>query len=146
MDALDAGVYAYVYEADVPRSLKVVLWGPLHAKELGFGEWSYQDGGETGFIYHATGRALRLGLASATLTVVRRTGKAYLSVYVGGYPSDAPVEQRRLDVQSIATEAELFLTRLAKETIRFQAPREWTLVEPTMAEAQATTAAVRKRL
>jgi len=137
MDALDAGAYAYVFEAEVPRTLKVVLWGPLHAKELGFGEWTYQDGGETGFIYHASGRPVRLGVATATLTVVRRIGKAYLSVYVGGYPSDAPVEQRRLDIQSIATEAELFLTRLAKETVRFRSPREWTLVEPTKPQATA---------
>lgn len=137
MDALDAGAYAYVFEAEVPRSLKVVLWGPLHAKELGFSDWTYQDGGETGFIYHTSGRPVRLGVATATLTVVRRLSRAYLSVYVGGYPSDAPVEQRRLDVQAIATEAELFLTRLAKETVRFGAPQEWTLVEPASLEVAA---------
>jgi hypothetical protein len=140
MDALDAGAYAYVFEAEVPKTIKVVLWGPLMAKELGFGDWTYQDGGETGFVYHTSGRAIRLGLATATLIVVRRIGKAYLTAYLGGYPTDAPAEQRRLAAQSLATEAELFLTRLAKERVTFRPTRELALVEPALHEVTGARA------
>lgn len=129
MDALDAGAYAYVYEAAVPRSLKVVLWGPLHAKELGFADWTYQDGGETGFVYHKAAQAAHLGLATATLTVVRRLGRATLTVYLGGYPTDAATEQRRLDVRRFVNEAELFLSRLAGEAIQFRETRELVLLD-----------------
>lgn len=130
MDALDAGAYAYVFEASVPRGIKVVLWGPLHAKELGFLDWTYQDGGETGFVYHKSGRALQMGLGTATLTVVRRLGKATLTVYLGGYPSDAPDEQRRLDAHTFVSEAELFLSRLAGDPVRFQETDEIVLLGP----------------
>lgn len=145
MDALDAGAYAYRFEADIPKNLKVVLWGPLQAKELGFDGWKYQDGGETGFVYHLSGRPVRLGLATASLIVVRRLGKAYLSVYLGGYPTDAAPEQRRIDVGSLANEAALFLTRLANQTIEFAEPAEWTLVEPTAPAVAATTRGDAKR-
>lgn len=138
MDALDAGAYAHVLEADVPRNLKVVLWGPLHTKQLGFEEWTYQDGGETGFVYHSTARAVKMGLATATLIVVRRIQKAYLTVYLGGYPTDAALEQRRLDCSAIANEAELLLTRLAGENIRFREVREIALIEPHMADPGET--------
>ena len=60
MDVLDAGVYLYKFVAAVPKSIKVVLWGPLQARELGLGNWTYQDGGETGFIYHSETRAVKL--------------------------------------------------------------------------------------
>lgn len=131
MDALDAGAYAVVYEAEVPRSLKVTLWGPLMAREFGFEGWTYQDGGETGFIYHLSGRPVRLGLATATLIAVRRLGRAYLAVYLGGYPTDTPEEQRHLDCRAVVTEAELFLSRLANQTVHFSPTRELVLVAPT---------------
>ncbi len=131
MDALDAGAFAYRFDADVPRHLQVVVWGPLLAREMGFEGWTYQDGGETGFVYHLSGRPVRLGQATATLTVVRRTGKAFLTAYLGGYPTDAPTEQRTLDVRGIVTEAELFLSRLAREPVRFVLSNEWTLLGPT---------------
>jgi hypothetical protein len=137
MDVYDAGVYAYRYEADAPRGLKVVLWGPLQAKELGFDGWNYQDGGETGFVYHSDVRAVKLGRATATLTFVRRLGRAFLTLYLAGYPSDAPGSQRRLDVQSIVTEAELFLTRLAKQPVRFHQTGAHALVDRHDAPATA---------
>lgn len=143
MDALDAGAYAYVFEAEVPRHIRVVLWGPLHARELGLEDWTYQDGGETGFVYHKTGRAVKMGTAMATLTVVRRVGRATLTVYMGGYPSDAPREQRLLDARSFATEAELFLTRLAGEPVAFQEVREVVLVGPPMAVEPTSAAKTR---
>ena len=126
---LDAGVYCYRFEAEVPRGLRVVLWGPLQAKELGFPDWTYQDGGETGFVYHSMGRALKLGTASTTLIAVRRLGRAFLTVYLAGYPSDASPAQRRLDVQAVVTEAELFLSRLAREPVRLQETRAVALVD-----------------
>lgn len=138
MDAFDAGAYAHVLEADVPRNLKVVLWGPLHTKQLGFDDWTYQDGGETGFVYHSAARAVKMGLATATLIVVRRLEKAFLTVYLGGYPTDAPIEQRRLDCSAIANEAELLLSRLAGETVRFKEIRRLALIEPHMPETVAT--------
>lgn len=141
MDAYDAGSFAYVFQATVPRSLKVVLWGPLHASELGFEHWTYQDGGETGFVYHSSSRPLRLGVATASLIVVRRTGRAHLSIHMGGYPTDAAPEQRRIDCQSIVNEAELFLSRLAKETIRFQRVQEHVLVSSNDAIATDETVA-----
>ena len=129
MDVMDAGVYAYRYEAEVPRGLKVVLWGPLQAKELGFEGWTYQDGGETGFVYHASGRAIGMGRANATLIHVRRLGRCFLTVYLAGYPSDASPAQRRLDLAGIATEAELFLTRLAKAPVKFREAAAVPLVD-----------------
>lgn len=129
MDVLDAGVYAYRYEAKVPKGLKVVLWGPLQAKELGFPSWEYQDGGETGFVYHLPGRAVKLGRATATLIAVRRLGRAFLTIYLAGYPSDASPAQRRLDLKSIVTEAELFLSRLAKVSVAFEETDATALVD-----------------
>lgn len=147
MDVLDAGVYAYRYEAKVPKGLKVVLWGPLQAKELGFASWEYQDGGETGFVYHLPGRAVKLGRATATLIAVRRLDRAFLTIYLAGYPSDASAAQRRLDVKSVVTEAELFLSRLAKESIAFRETQAVALVDRhassssnAAAEAAETTA------
>jgi hypothetical protein len=129
MDVMDAGVYLYKFVAAVPRSIKVVLWGPLQARELGFGDWNYQDGGETGFIYHSSARAIKMGTAAATLTVVRRLGKAYLTIYLAGYPSDAARQQRLIDVRGFVTETELFLGKLAGETVTFELADERTVVE-----------------
>ncbi|MBI2078983.1 MAG: hypothetical protein HYT80_11540 [Euryarchaeota archaeon] len=133
MDVLDAGVYLYKFVAPVPKSIKVVLWGPLQAKELGLGDWSYQDGGETGFIYHSEARAVKLGSAAASLIVVRRLGRAYLTLYLAGYPSDAAREQRLIDVRGFVTEAELFLTRLAGETVKFELADEKAVVDHSQA-------------
>lgn len=146
MDALDAGAWAYAFEATVPKTIKVVLWGPLYAKQLGFESWTYQDGGETGFVHHTSGRAVRLGVATATLTVVRRMGRAHLTLYLGGYPRDAPAEQRQLDLRAIITEAELFLTRLSGETVRFTPAGEWDLMTaPTpVAVAARTTGRIQR--
>lgn len=145
MDALDAGAYAYVYEGAVPRSIKVVLWGPLQAKEMGFPGWTYQDGGETGFVFHTTGRPAKMGFLTSTLIVVRRLGKATLTLYLGGYPSDAPPEQRRLDVRGLVNEAELFLTRLAGEPVRLEETTEVVLLGPSFAaEAPAPVRGTRR--
>jgi len=129
MDVLDAGVYLYKFVAPVPKSIKVVLWGPLQAKELGLGDWTYQDGGETGFIYHSDARAVKLGSAAASLIVVRRLGRAFLTLYLAGYPSDAPRQQRLIDVRSFVTEAELFLTKLAGERVKFELADERAVVD-----------------
>ena len=136
MDIIDAGVYTYKFVAPVPKSLRVVLWGPLQAKELGFTGWSYQDGGETGFLYHSDARGMKMGSCVATLTYVRRLERAYLTMYLAGYPSDAAREQRLIDVRSMVTEAELFLTKLASEPIKFELADERALVD----HAQARTA------
>jgi hypothetical protein len=146
MDVLDAGVYCYRYEATVPRHLKVVLWGPLQAKELGFDDWAYQDGGETGFVYHSNARAVKLGTAHATLINVRRLGKAVLTIYLAGYPSDASPTQRRLDVKGVVTEAEMFLSRLAKETITFKETLEVALVDRHEAPTPQTPTPVAKAM
>jgi hypothetical protein len=138
VDVNDAGAYIYKFVAAVPNPLKVVLWGPLQAKEMGFGDWTYQDGGETGFVYHTAARAIKMGLATATLTYVRRAERAYLTLYLGGYPSDAAREQRLIDVRGLVNEAELFLTKLGQEPIRFELADERALLEPA---ARPTAAA-----
>lgn len=141
MDVLDAGVYLYKFVAPVPKSIKVVLWGPLQAKEMGFGDWIYQDGGETGFVYHSGARAIKMGQAHATLIVVRRLGRAYFTVYLAGYPSDAPREQRLIHVRGLVTEAELFLTRLAGGPVRFELADERPAVDHTNGEKPGAPAA-----
>src|SRR5690349_2051805 len=92
MDVLDAGVYVTKWEARVPKSARMTLWGPLQAKEMGFEGWEVQDGGETGFVLHNPGVALTMGRATSTLIFVRRLERAYLTIYFGGYPTDAPEE------------------------------------------------------
>jgi hypothetical protein len=128
MDVMDAGVYVSKWEARVPRHAKMTLWGPLQAREMGLEGWEVQDGGETGFVMHHTGRAT-LGRATATLVFVRRLERAWLTTYLGGYPADAAPAQRKLDVQSIVSGAELFLKRLAKEPVQFQFQGEIALVD-----------------
>lgn len=137
MDVMDAGVYLYKFVAAVPKSIRVVLWGPLQAREMGFGEWTYQDGGETGFIYHSAGRAIKMGTAAATLTVVRRLGRAYLTIYLAGYPADAARQQRLIDVRGLVTETELFLSKLAGETVTFELADERTVVEHAQPSSEA---------
>lgn len=131
MDVLDAGVYVSKWEADVPKGLQTVLWGPLQAKEMGFDGWECQDGGETGFIYHKPHIRLAAGFGTSTLIVVNRLKKAYLTLYLGGYPSDVPLEQRKLDGQKVVSAAQGFLTRLAKAPVTFQFQGEMSLVDHT---------------
>ena len=130
MDTLDAGVYVSRYEARVPKHAQMVMWGPLQAKEMGLDAWEVQDGGETGFILHKAGH-LRLGRGTSTLIFVRRLERAFLTVYMGGYPTDVPGPQRRMDVETTVKEAELFLKRLAKEPVQFEFKGELALVENT---------------
>ena len=144
MDVLDAGVYVSKWEARVPRSARSVMWGPLQAKEMGLDGWELQDGGETGFVFHNAGVRLTMGRATSTLIFVRRLERAFVTVYFGGYPADAPAAQRRLDVQKVIQACEMFLTRLAKEPVRFELQGEVTLVDnvndaslPTAATAAA---------
>ncbi len=129
MDVLDAGVYVSKWQAIVPKSIQVVLWGPLQAREMGFDGWECQDGGETGFIYHNHNIALPAGRAASTLVVVRRMGIAYLTIYLGGYPADVPAAQRRTDIQKVVSAVQLFLTRLSKQTIDFRFEGEIALVD-----------------
>jgi hypothetical protein len=138
LDIVDAGVYVYKFVAAVPKSLRVVLWGPLQARELGFLGWTYQDGGETGFLYHSDARGVKMGTCVATLTYVRRMERAFLTMYLAGYPSDAPREQRLIDVRSLVTEAELFLSKMAAEPIRFELASEQALVDNQPARPTAT--------
>jgi hypothetical protein len=140
MDVLDAGVYVAKWEADVPKGLQTVLWGPLQAKEMGFDGWECQDGGETGFVYHRPHIRLAAGFGTSTLIVVNRLKKAYLTMYFGGYPSDVPTEQRKLDAQKIVSAAQGFLTRLAKTPISFHFQGEISLVDNSN-DAIATQAA-----
>lgn len=128
MDALDAGVYVSRYEAHVPKHTQMVMWGPLQAREMGLEGWEVQDGGETGFILHRHGH-LRLGRGTSTLIFVRRLERAYLTVYMGGYPTDVPGPQRRLDAEATVREAEMFLKRLAKSAIQFEFKGELALVD-----------------
>ena len=67
--------------------------------------------------------------ATATLTYVRRLERAYLTLYLAGYPSDAAREQRLIDVRGLVTEAELFLCKISQEAIRFELADERALVE-----------------
>lgn len=128
MDVLDAGVWVAKWEADVPK-LKTVLWGPLQAKEMGFTGWEWQDGGETGFIAHNPHIRLPAGFGTSTLIVQNRPRKAYLTVYLGGYPADAPASQRRLDQEKVVGQAQVFLTRLAKQPVKLVFQGEMTLVD-----------------
>jgi hypothetical protein len=129
MDVMDAGVYVSKWEARVPKHAKVTLWGPLQAKEMGLEGWEVQDGGETGFIMHNAGVKLTMGRATSTLIFVRRLQSAFLTVYFGGYPADAPAGQRKLDMQKVVAASELFLTRIAKESIKFEFQGELILVD-----------------
>lgn len=131
MDVLDAGVFVSKWEAPVPKHTQMAMWGPLQAREMGLDGWEVQDGGETGFILHSTGTHLRLGRGTATLIFVRRLGRAFLSIYMGGYPADAAPQQRKLDAQAFVSACELFLGRLAKEPVRFQFMGEMVLVDNT---------------
>ncbi len=146
MDIIDAGVYVYKFVAAVPKSLRVVLWGPLQARELGFDGWSYQDGGETGFLYHSDARGMKMGTCVATLTYVRRMERAYLTMYLAGYPSDAAREQRLIDVRGLVTEAELFLNKLCSDPIKFELADERALVDHQPAQTPTPTPAIPTRM
>lgn len=129
MDVMDAGVYVGKWEADVPKHTKTTLWGPLQAKEMGLDGWDIQDGGETGFVMHNPGVKLTMGRATSTLIFVRRLERAFLTVYFGGYPTDAPAAQRKLDMQKVVNACEMFLARLAKEKVKFEFQGELALVD-----------------
>src|ERR1051326_2999426 len=131
MDVLDAGVYVSKWGAEVPKHAKVTLWGPLQAKEMGLEGWEVQDGGETGFVMHNAGVKLTMGRATSTLIFARRLERAFLTVYFGGYPADAPAGQRKLDMQKVVSAAELFLARLAKQAVKFEFTGELALVDNT---------------
>lgn len=128
MDVLDAGAWVAKWEADVPK-LQTVLWGPLQAKEMGFEGWEWQDGGETGFIAHNPQVRLPAGFATSTLIVQNRMRKAYLTVYFGGYPADVPAAQRRMDQDKVASAAQTFLSRLARQPVTMTFQGEITLVD-----------------
>ncbi len=128
MDVLDAGVYVAKWEADVPK-MQTVLWGPLQAKEMGFEGWEWQDGGETGFIAHNAHIRLPAGFATSTLIVQNRRRKAFLTIYFGGYPADAPEAQRRTDQQKVVAAVEGFLMRLAKQPVTLVFQGEMALVD-----------------
>src|SRR5688572_10550602 len=129
MDVMDAGVFVSKWESRAPKHTKVTLWGPLQAKEMGLEGWEVQDGGETGFIMHNAGVKLTMGRATSTLIFVRRLQSAFLTVYFGGYPADAPAGQRKLDMQKVVAASELFLTRIAKESVKFEFQGELSLVD-----------------
>ena len=129
MDVLDAGVYVSKWEAAVPKHTKTTLWGPLQAKEMGLDGWEVQDGGETGFVMHNPGVKLTMGRATSTLIFVRRLERAFLTIYFGGYPTDVPGPQRKLDQQKVVGPCEMFLAKLAKEKVRFEFQGELTLVD-----------------
>ena len=129
MDVLDAGVWVTKWEARVPKTAKMTLWGPLQAKEMGLTGWEVQDGGETGFVMHHAGAHLTMGRGTASLIFVRRLERAFLTVYFAGYPADAPEGQRKLDMQKLVNDCELFLKRLCKEPVQFQFMGEMTLVD-----------------
>lgn len=135
MDVLDAGVYVGKWEAAVPKHAKVTLWGPLAAKEMGLEGWEVQDGGETGFVMHNAGVKLTMGRATSTLIFARRLERAFLTVYFGGYPADAPAGQRKLDLQKVVAAAEVFLARIAKQPVKLEFQGELTLVDNTEAQA-----------
>src|SRR5688572_30215699 len=131
MDVMDAGVFVSKWESRAPKHTKVTLWGPLAAKEMGLEGWEVQDGGETGFVMHNPSVKLTMGRATSTLIFVRRLERAFLTVYFGGYPADAPAGQRRLDMQKVVSQAEIFLTRIAKEPVKFEHQGELALVDNT---------------
>lgn len=125
------------------------MWGPLQAREMGFAGWEIQDGGETGFVLHNAGVALTMGRATSTLIFVRRLEKAFLTIYFGGYPTDAPAEQRKMDMKKVVQSCELFLGRLCKEPVSFQSKGELTLVDngtAANAPAQPTTLTAGRKL
>jgi hypothetical protein len=147
MDVLDAGVYVGKWEAAVPKHAKVTL----AAKEMGLEGWEVQDGGETGFVMHNAGVKLTMGRATSTLIFARRMERAFLTVYFGGYPADAPAGQRKLDMQKAVAAAEVFLARIAKQPVKLEFQGELTLVDNTDAptprkKAVATVAAEPKAL
>lgn len=129
MDVMDAGVYVSKWEAAVPKHTKMTLWGPLQAKEMGLDGWEVQDGGETGFVMHNPGVRLTMGRATSTLIFVRRLERAFLTIYFGGYPTDAPGPQRKLDMQKVVGACEIFLAKLAKDKVRFEFQGEIALVD-----------------
>lgn len=129
MDVMDAGVYVSKWEAAVPKHTKMTLWGPLQAKEMGLDGWEVQDGGETGFVMHNPGVRLTMGKATSTLIFVRRLERAFLTIYFGGYPTDAPGPQRKLDMQKVVGACEIFLAKLAKDKVRFEFQGEIALVD-----------------
>lgn len=129
MDVYDAGVFVSRFEAEVPGTMRTVLWGPLHARELGMPDWEVQDGGETGFIYHKRARAGRAGTMLATLIVSNKARRATVTVQLSGFPTTVSEGERNLEVLSLVTEAEVFCTRLAREPIRFHRTVSLTLVD-----------------
>lgn len=129
MDVLDAGVYVATWEAEISTEVRTVLWGPLQAKEMGFDGWECQDGGETGFVYHHPHVKLAAGYGTSTLIMVNRLKRAFLTVYFGGYPANVKEEQRRLDAKKVVTAAEMFLSRLSKDSVQFQFKGEVPLVD-----------------
>ncbi|HEX2065467.1 MAG TPA: hypothetical protein VHI93_01505 [Candidatus Thermoplasmatota archaeon] len=145
MDVLDAGVYVSKWEAHVPRHARMTLWGPLQAREMGFDGWEVQDGGETGFVTHNAGVHLTMGRATSTLIFVRRLERAFLTIYFGGYPSDAPQGQRKLDMQKAVAACELFLARLARQPVQFEFKGEMALVD-NRPDAQVLDAPAQGRL
>ncbi len=128
MDVMDAGAWVAKWEADVPP-LQTVLWGPLQAREMGFDGWEWQDGGETGFIAHNKQIRLPAGFATSTLIVQNRLRKAFLTIYLGGYPANVPSGQRRLDQEKVMMQAQAILARLAKKPVELRLMGEITLVD-----------------
>ena len=145
MDVMDAGVFVGKWEAKAPKHTKVTLWGPLAAKEMGLDGWDVQDGGETGFVMHNPSVKLTMGRATSTLIFVRRLERAFLTVYFGGYPADAPAGQRKLDMQKVVSQAEMFVSRIAKEPVKFEFQGELCMVDnteaPTPKKGKAAVAA-----
>lgn len=125
---MDAGAWVAKWEADVPP-LQTVLWGPLQAREMGFDGWEWQDGGETGFIAHNKHIRLPAGYATSTLIVQNRLRKAFLTVYLGGYPANVPAGQRRLDQEKVMAQAQTILARLAKQPVTMELMGEITLID-----------------
>jgi hypothetical protein len=74
-----------------------------------------------------------MGRATSTLIFARRLERAFLTVYFGGYPADAPAGQRKLDMQKVVAAAEMFLGRLAKQPVKFEFTGELALVDNTEA-------------
>jgi hypothetical protein len=70
-----------------------------------------------------------MGKATSTLIFVRRLERAFLTVYFGGYPTDAPGPQRKLDMQKVVGACEMFLAKLAKDKVRFEFQGEIALVD-----------------
>jgi hypothetical protein len=143
MDVLDAGVYVSKWEADLPGKIQPVLWGPLQAKEMGLEGWEVQDGGETGMVYHRAHARVAAGFATATLIVVNRLKKAFVTVYLGGYPADVDETLRRSEAQRLVNAAQTFLARLAKQPVQFRFQGELALVD-NINDAKAIEAQARQ--